>query len=468
MGKKVIVGGGGLAGLAAAKQLVDAGYEVEILEKRPMLGGKWSSWKDENGDWIETGLHVFFGAYDEIFTLMKELGIYDQILWKDHVLTYTLDQGERFDFRTAPLPSPLHLMPAIFKNRYFTWPQKLSLARNLHPILFGNEQYYREMDNVSYQDWHLQHGVSERLLEKMFLPLSLALKFVAPKDISAKIVLDVSGLFLRQNNASRMGFLQGSPETYLMSPVADYIRARGGKITNDVKITSVETDATGRITGLCVQRGDGQPALMTADNYIMALPIHNLKRLIPAQWTQHAYFNGLMQIESVPVVTVHLWADRQISYIDNILFSPDGVIPVYADMANTTPEYRTNGNGTMASRKSRFQFVVAPAHDLIGEDDEAIIDQVWESVQRNFPATAKDAQIEKYRVVRIPQSVYWPKPGTDKYRVPQNSPIDNLYLAGGYTIQRFYDSMEGAVRSGNRAASALIAADRGEPWQVTP
>jgi 15-cis-phytoene desaturase len=175
-----------------------------------------------------------------------------------------------------------------------------------------------------------------------------------------------------------------------------------------------------------------------------------------------------MQIESVPVVTVHLWADRQISYFDNILFSPDGVIPVYADMANTTPEYRTNGNGTMASRKSRFQFVVAPAHDLIREGDEAIIDQVWDSVQRNFPATAKDAKIEKYQVVRIPQSVYWPKPGTDKYRVPQKSPIDNLYLAGGYTIQRFYDSMEGAVRSGNRAASALIAADRGEPWHVTP
>ena len=82
MGKKVLVGGGGLAGLAAAKQLVDAGYAVEILEKRPMLGGKWSSWKDENGDWIETGLHVFFGAYDEIFTLMKELGI-KLLTWRE-------------------------------------------------------------------------------------------------------------------------------------------------------------------------------------------------------------------------------------------------------------------------------------------------------------------------------------------------------------------------------------------------
>jgi len=466
--KRVLIGGGGLAGLAAGKRLIDAGYDVEILEKRDALGGKWSSWQDKDGEWIETGLHVFFGAYDEIFTLMRELGVYDRILWKEHVLTYTLDEGDRFDFRTAKLPSPLHLLPSLIQNRYFNWPQKLSLARNLIPMLFGSDEYYSRMDAISYQQWHLEHGISDKLLKKMFVPLSLALKFVAPKDISAKIVLDVSGLFLRQNDASKMGFLKGSPDTHLMKPIADYIRERGGTITTDAKILSIETDDTGRITGLCVQRGNGEPQTMTADEYVMALPIHNLKRLIPQRWTQHPYFDGLTKIEGVPVISVHLWADRQISYVDNILFSPDGVIPVYADMANTTPEYRTNGNGTMASRKSRFQFVVAPAHDLIHADDEAIIDQVWDSIQRNFPKTAKDAKIEKYHIVRVPQSVYWPKPGTDQYRVPQQSPIDNLYLAGGYTIQRFYDSMEGAVRSGNRAASAVIAKDRGEVWQVTP
>lgn len=466
--KRVIIGGGGLAGLAAAKRLVDAGYAVDLLEKRDILGGKWSAWKDADGEWIETGLHVFFGAYDEIFTLMRELEIYDRILWKEHVLTYTLDEGERFDFRTAKLPSPLHLMPTLVQNRYFNWPQKLSLARNLYPMLFGSQQYYANMDNLSYQDWHQSHGISDKLLKKMFLPLSLALKFVQPKDISAKVVLDVSGMFLRVNGASRMGFLKGSPEVHLIGPMAQYVQDHGGTIHTNAKIMSIETDVSGQVSGLCVQRGDGAPELMTADEYVLALPIHNLKKLIPKQWTSDGYFDGLTKIEGVPVVTVHLWADRQISYVDNILFSPDGVIPVYADMANTTPEYRTNGNGKMATRKSRFQFVVAPAHDLINQDDEAVIDEVWNSIRRNFPETSKDAHIEKYRVVRVPQSVYWPKPGTDKYRVSQQSPIENLYLAGGYTIQRFYDSMEGAVRSGNRAAAALIAKDHGEQWEPTP
>jgi 15-cis-phytoene desaturase len=115
--RRVVVAGGGLAGLTAAKRLVDAGFTVELLEKRQILGGKVSAWRDAEGDWIESGLHTFFGAYEEIFDLMRELGVYEEVLWKKHQLQYTLAGGGGFTFRTTTLPSPLHLLPAVFENR---------------------------------------------------------------------------------------------------------------------------------------------------------------------------------------------------------------------------------------------------------------------------------------------------------------------------------------------------------------
>jgi len=105
-GNRVLILGGGLAGLAAAKRLVDNGFQVELLEKRNILGGKVSSWKDAEGDWIETGLHCFFGAYREIYELMKELGTYQYILWKKHELTYTLSKGERLCSALGNCPAP--------------------------------------------------------------------------------------------------------------------------------------------------------------------------------------------------------------------------------------------------------------------------------------------------------------------------------------------------------------------------
>src|SRR5262245_30210503 len=227
--RRVVVAGGGLAGLTAAKRLVDAGFAVELIEKRPLLGGKVSAWRGSDGDWIESGLHTFFGAYEEIFDLMRELGVYEEILWKEHVLRYTLAGGEGFSFRTTRLPSPLHLMPAVFENRYFSIPEKLSLARALRPMLFGSERYYDEIDALSYRDWHRANGISDRMLARMFVPMTLALKFLPPEEISAKIVVDVSGTFLREREASRMGFLSGSPAEKLTGPLARAVERAGGR-----------------------------------------------------------------------------------------------------------------------------------------------------------------------------------------------------------------------------------------------
>lgn len=455
--KRVVVVGGGFAGLTAGKRLLEAGHEVTILEKRPMFGGKWSAWKDEDGDTIESGLHVFFGAYEEIYDLLRELGLYEHIQWKEHVLTYTLAQGERFEFRTMNAPSPFHLLPAVFQNRYFSWKEKVTLVKALLPIMFGSEDYYAKCDELTYQQWHRNWGIADRMLSKMFLPMTLALKFLPPEDISARVVLDVAGLFLRQNHASRMGFLNGSPADKFTGPFVRHLKEKGATMRAGTGVKRVHTGEGRRV--MAVELTDGE--LVRGDEFIFALPIHKLNQLIPRDWLDEPYFRNLSQFEGVPVISVQMWFDRQISHIDNILFNPDGIIPVYTDMGNTVPDYYNEG-------KSRFQFVVAPAKNLMPLSDEEVIERVRANVNSTFPNTAPHATMTKSTIVRIPQSVYWPKPGLDALRPTQASPIPNLSLAGGYTRQKFYDSMEGAVRSGNRAAAATIARLAGERVKVAP
>jgi 15-cis-phytoene desaturase len=294
------------------------------------------------------------------------------------------------------------------------------------------------------------------MLSKMFLPMTLALKFLPPDLISAKIVLDVSGTFLRKDSASRIGFLQGSPETHLTGPLADSIRAHGGRIHTGCKLNRIDTESDGRVREMSFQDAAGNGFRVSSDRYLLALPIHNLQKVMPEAWSeQHEYFAGLHQLQSVPVVTLHMWLDRRLSDYDNILFCPDGHIPVYADMSITTPDYSIPG-------KSRMQFVIAPAFEFIEMSDRQIVDAIYANLCEVYPDTAPQAKIEKFSVVRVPRSVYWPAIGSDRLRVPQKSPVDGVFLAGGYTQQRFYDSMEGAVRSGNRAADAILTSPKSE------
>jgi uncharacterized protein with NAD-binding domain and iron-sulfur cluster len=98
--------------------------------------------------------------------------------------------------------------------------------------------------------------------------------------------------------------------------------------------------------------------------------------------------------------------------------------------------------------------VVAPAAELIGQADEAVLGQVLSDFYRLHP-DARGARLLKYTLVRIPSSVYQARPGVDKYRPDQATPVPNLFLAGDYTQQEFMASIEGAVRSAKRAVERI-------------
>ncbi len=450
-GRKVIILGGGLAGLTAAKRLIEKGFSVQVLEKREIFGGKVSSWQDDEGDWIESGTHCFFGAYDVLYDLMKEIGAYDSILWKKHELTYTLAKGERFTFGTWNTFSPFHLTPAIIKNGYFKFSEMLAFVKALVPLMIHKDKYPPTQDHLTFAEWAKAHGIKERFLNKMYRPMALALKFIPPDEITAKIILDVTEVFFRIPNASRMGFLKGSPQEHLIAPLVEDIQNKGAILETGVAVKKLVYDGQ-KITGVELRNGEA----LNADYVISALPIHNLNQVMPNDMVQqHAELSVLKHFKGVPVISVQIWYDKQITPIDNVLFNPDGIIPVYADLVNTTPEYRML-RGEPFEGKTRFEFCVGPAKELMGRSDEEIVHQIHENICSCYPESSKGATILKSTVVRIPQSVYAPLPGFDDKRPAQKTAVPNFFLSGGFTQQPYYDSMGGAVFSANLAAEALV------------
>ena len=109
-----------------------------VLEARDVLGGKVSAWQDKDGDWIETGLHIFFGAYPNMMNLFAELGIEDRLQWKKHKMIFAMQhlpgQFTTFDF-VEGIPAPLNFGLAILLNRnMLTFVEKLQIVPALLPI----------------------------------------------------------------------------------------------------------------------------------------------------------------------------------------------------------------------------------------------------------------------------------------------------------------------------------------------
>jgi 15-cis-phytoene desaturase len=148
---RVAIAGAGLAGLSCAKYLVDAGHTPIVYERRDVLGGKVAAWKDEDGDWYETGLHIFFGAYPNMLQLFKELDIEERLQWKQHTMIFNQPTKpgtySRFDFPN--LPAPINGIVAIFRNNdMLTWGEKIRFGLGLLPAIIRGQKYVEAMDSL--------------------------------------------------------------------------------------------------------------------------------------------------------------------------------------------------------------------------------------------------------------------------------------------------------------------------------
>ncbi len=473
---RVAIVGAGLAGLATAIDLVDAGCEVEIFESRPFVGGKVGSWVDKDGNHIEMGLHVFFGCYYNLFALMEKVGAIDNLRLKQHTHTFINEGGRvgELDFRFIT-GAPFNGLKAFFTTSQLSAVDKIanSLALGTSPIVRGLLDFegamgdIRKLDKVSFADWFRSHGGNQGSLDKMWNPIAYALGFIDTENISARCMLTIFQFFAAKTEASVLRMLEGSPHEFLHEPIIKYLEARGVKIHTRRRVREIRYEQNGstKVTGLLIADGENEQ-LVTADKYVCACDVPGIKKLIPDGWRKWSEFDNIYKLDAVPVATVQLrfdgWVTElhdqqkrtqldQAEGIDNLLYTADADFSCFSDLALSSPSgYYREGEGSL------LQLVLTPGDPFIKESNENIASHVLAQVHKLFPSS-RDLKMTWSSVVKLAQSLYREAPGMDLYRPSQKTPVDNFFLAGSYTQQDYIDSMEGATISGKQAAEAVLS-----------
>jgi len=473
---RIAIVGAGLAGMATAVDLVDAGHQVEIFESRPFVGGKVGSWVDAEGNHVEMGLHVFFGCYYQLFELMRKVGAFENLRLKEHTHTFINKDARigELDFRFIT-GAPFNGLKAFFTTSQLSVRDKLqnSLALGTSPIVRGLVDFegamknIRELDSISFADWFRRHGGSQGSLKRMWNPIAYALGFIDTENISARCMLTIFQFFASKSEASVLRMLEGSPYEYLHKPIIEYLEARGTKIYTRRRVREIlftESGTETKVTGLVVAQGETEETII-ADAYVCAGDVPGVQRLLPEAWRKWPEFDKIYKLDAVPVATVQLRFDGWVTElndpqkrqqlaeaagIDNLLYTPDADFSCFADLALTSPsDYYKQGEGSL------LQLVLTPGDPFIRQNNEAIAKHVLQQVQELFPSS-RELNMTWYSVVKLAQSLYREAPGMDPYRPNQKTPINNFFLAGSYTQQDYIDSMEGATISGHQAAQAIL------------
>jgi phytoene desaturase len=438
--------------MVTARTLAERGYEVIVLEKRAVPGGKVSAWQDADGDWIESGLHVFFGAYHHLLSFLEHCGLGDTFNWKPAEMIFASERHGLAGIRFIPwLPTPLNGLAGVAAFKPLTAGDKLRMGLGLMRPIFGDQHYVDQQDDETYASWHLRHGMGQRSLDEVMHTMALALNFLRADKVSAKLPLTAMLHFAHERKAPMMALVKGSPDTNIWRPLIRQLEDLGGRVELGRRVREIVYDEDeNAVRGFLLDDG----ALIEGDLYVSAMPVHTLRKVLPDNLRRFEYFDNLKHLKGAPVITLQLFFDRRIAGVDNLLFSAGTHLSVYADMAIVAPEYHND-------TRSIMQFVVAPAEKLITLPDEELVRFVMEEFVRLHPV-ARTAKLLKHTIVRIPNSVYQALPGVDKYRPDQATPVRNFFLAGDYTQQHFLASIEGATISALRCVDRIgTAVERG-------
>ncbi len=439
----VAVIGGGLAGISAGSALADAGYHVELFERRPYLGGRASSYElPGTGEVVDNCQHVLLGCCTNLIDFYRRLGVEDQIRWYDEI-TFMLPGGRSSVLRPSALPAPMHSGLSFLASPLLDLKDKLAISRALLALLPALPADNSE----NFQSWLLRHGQTKQSIDRFWAPVLVSALNDELDQMSVRYAaLVFRDSFLKSAEAGRMG-VPAVPLSQLYGHAADYIHARAGRVHLRANVDSIQSDSH----GVHVRVGGEDTR---ADYAILATPFNRVEELLPDTPEMQFLREQAGRFGSSPITGIHLWFDREVTPLEHAVLLERTIQWMFqkSKILNTRRESGDAG--------SYLELVVSSSKSLVDKPRQEIIDLAVRELAEYFPIV-REAKLIKATVIKEVHATFSPAPGSDAWRPSHTSPWPRLFLAGDWTATGWPSTMEGALRSGYGAAQALAAA-RGE------
>jgi squalene-associated FAD-dependent desaturase len=448
--KSVIVIGAGLAGLSSAVALAESGFSVRVLEQRPFLGGRASSYTLPDSEQIDNCQHVTLGCCTNLDDFYQRIGALGKIARYER-LVFVDPAGRRSIMEASVLPPPFHLAPSLAFYPALNWADRRGIGEAMLSIARrGGRNDGRDATGCSMLDWLRGQKQTEAAISRFWSVVLVSALNEELGRIEARYGLDV---FWKAFLSNRSGYIVGIPRVplgKLYEGCRTVIERRGGEVLCRAAVRALR-EADGRVVSVEVD-GRGQ---MSADVYILAVPHEAVLKLLPERLVAaEPLFSGIRNLKASPITSVHFWFDRDVM-----------TEPFLTLLDRTTQWIFNKSRLNDGPGEGRYlQSVISASYGLMERSRQEIINLCLDELRQVLPEATR-ARLIKATVVKEAAATFSPEAGADRWRPSQRTPLRNLFLAGDWTATGWPATMEGAVRSGYLAAESIFD-DAGKPKRL--
>ncbi len=404
--------GGGLAGLAAALALTEAGRRVVIYEAGPACGGRARSYFDrELGCRIDNGNHLLLSGNRAAMRYLGIAGARDTLAGPAGPVFPFMDlrTGQRWTLR----PNAGRVPWWVFSAQRGVPGARLADYAKLLRLRFASAE-----DTVGGLLPH--NALYERLIE----PLAVSGLNTPAAAGSARLFWAIVAETLARGGAQCVPCWPkiGLSESFI-DPAVAWIEARGGVLHTSRRVAGLRIEGE-RVTGLAGT--GGAIALAPDDNVVLAAPAAVAAGLLPSLSVPDAH-EAIVNLHfktQVPAGEAGFWG--LVGGSAEWVFAKAGVASVTISAAN--------------------RLLDAPAEELAGA--------VWPEVCK---AAGVVAPMPQWRLIREKRATFSATPAQHKRRPQSTTYLPNLVLAGDWTDTGLPATIEGAIRSGFAAAQQVTA-----------
>ncbi len=405
--------GGGLAGLAAAVALAEQGRKVTLLEGAPQAGGRCRSYFDPVLEQtIDNGNHLVLSGNTSVQAYLRSVGAAEALAGPDRAVFDFVDvrDGKRWTIR----PNDSALAWWIFaRDRRVpdtAPPDYLALVKLL---LAGGDKRIDEVIACHGPLW-------DRLLQ----PFLLAVLNTEPQASSAKLAGAVIAESLAKGGARyRPRIAHPTLAAAFVDPALKFLAAKGADVRLGQRVRALGFEGE-RLASL--QLPSGAISVAAGDGVILAVPPWAATELVP----------GLTApVEFRSIVNGHFKLPR-----------PAGA-PLMTGVIGGAVEW-------IFAFDDRISITVSGADAIVDDDREALAKRFWADVAKVFHL---GPEMPPWQIVKERRATFAATPAQARLRPPARTRWPNLLLAGDWTDTGLPSTIEGAVRSGHKAAALALA-----------